>query len=196
MLSDSHRTVCKISSVKRALGDKITTRTRRTVLIIRSHNQPWWLAWGWLKTHSIARRLASRTNAWRSSCRKARVSSLCVPTMFVPLSENTRSTWPRRATNLINPLMNESVVKSSNFSMWTAREVKHEYIQAYLLTFARPTVTKKGPNISTPQTRTPFWKVGSDQQVNSPSFEPWALHTIFCIQHKIASLSWSMLWLW
>ena len=152
MHSASHRTVLSISSVSRVSGVMTAMSTRRTVQIMRSHKPPWWLTCGGLKVHSISRRLASRTSAAWFSWWNARESSFCAQTMLVPLSEYTCFIWPRRDTNLTRPFRSASADKSSSFSIWMALVRKHENKHTYLLTQARPMVTQKGPNKSTPAT--------------------------------------------
>ena len=150
ILSKSQNTVCKISFVKRPQFVSTAIRTFRMILIWRSHTPPWWEAKGGLNIHSTSRRRSAAITFSRSKLRRLMASSTLAPTKFVPLSDQTFRTSPRRATNLINPFMKLSVSRLSSFSIYTALELKQVKRHPYRFTSARPSLTYGGPNKSRP----------------------------------------------
>ena len=145
MHSTSHITVCKTSSVILPALPNRAINSLRTVRIMRSHNPPLWEASGGLKHHSMSLFAVSIGAIW-FILRKLSDNSLCAPTKFVPLSENTFSGQALLATNLKNPFKNSSDSRLRNTYILD----KQVYMQPYRLTSDLPCLTRKGPNKSTP----------------------------------------------
>ena len=130
-----------MSSVKRERPWRMALRTLPIVLIILSQMPPWCEAYCVLNFHSTSFLHASQMTLLQSSWRRLCVNSACVPTRFVPLSNQTHSGYPRQAMKRANPFMNGSVSRLGRSSMYIALVVKQVYVHPYLLTSARPYFT-------------------------------------------------------